>query len=205
MNIIYAVIMILSIGVMIFTSPDKMLSSMLNGANEAIVLSISMVAIYAVWLTLIAIMEKTGINKKIDKLLRPITRRLFKGESDEAHEAAAINMSANLLGMGGAATPMGIKTIESMKKRKDGKASDNMILFVVINCTSLQLLPTTVIGMRAAAGSAEAGAIIIPSLIASIISTAVGVVLCLLIRRFSKSAKTAEVGKNVDNAKALKK
>lgn len=203
MNIIYAVIMICSIGVMAFTSPDKMLSSMLNGANEAIVLSISMVAIYAVWLTLIAIMEKTGLNKKIDKLLRPITKRLFKGESDATHEAAAINMSANLLGMGGAATPMGIKTIETMKKRDDGKASDNMIMFVVINCTSLQLLPTTVIGMRAAAGSADAVSIIVPSLIASIVSTAVGMILCIIIKKISNRKKT-QLTKNV-GGKVIKK
>lgn len=203
MNIIYAIIMICSIGVMAFTSPDKMLSSMLNGANEAIVLSISMVAIYAVWLTLIAIMEKTGLNKKIDKLLRPITKRLFKGESDATHEAAAINMSANLLGMGGAATPMGIKTIETMKKRDDGKASDNMIMFVVINCTSLQLLPTTVIGMRAAAGSADAASIIIPSLIASIVSTAVGMVLCIIIKKLS-NRKKINIIKNV-GGKVIKK
>ena len=94
-------------------------------------------------------------------------------------------MSANLIGIGGAATPMGIKAMEQMQ---DGSiyATDNMILFMVINTTSIQILPATIIGLRTAAGSSNASDIIIPSLIATTISTISGILLCLIFRKFKR-------------------
>ena len=177
MNTIYVVMMIGSLLLVTITAPESALSIMLGGAKSAIGLSISLCAIYTVWLSVLQVIDKTGIGKTLSKAFKPLTKKLFKGESDLALEYITLNFSANLLGMGGAATPLGIKAMEYMQDGSD-KASDNMILFVVINATSIQLLPATIIGLRASKGSASASDIILPSLIATTFSTLIGVILC---------------------------
>lgn len=159
------------------TAPESALSIMLGGAKSAIGLSVSLCAIYTVWLSVLQVIDKTGMGKALSKAFKPLTKKLFKGERDLALEYITLNFSANLLGMGGAATPLGIKAMEYMQDGSD-KASDNMILFVVINATSIQLLPATIIGLRASKGSASASDIILPSLIATTFSTLIGVILC---------------------------
>ena len=159
------------------TAPESALSIMLGGAKSAIGLSVSLCAIYTVWLSVLQVIDKTGMGKALSKAFRPLTKKLFKGESDLALEYITLNFSANLLGMGGAATPLGIKAMEYMQDGTE-RASDNMILFVVINATSIQLLPATIIGLRASKGSASASDIILPSLIATTFSTLIGVILC---------------------------
>lgn len=177
MNTIYVVMMIGSLLLVTITAPESALSIMLGGAKSAIGLSVSLCAIYTVWLSVLQVIDKTGIGKTLSKAFKPLTKKLFKGESDLALEYITLNFSANLLGMGGAATPLGIKAMEYMQDGSD-KASDNMILFVVINATSIQLLPATIIGLRASKGSASASDIILPSLIATTFSTLIGVILC---------------------------
>ena len=186
MGAIFTVISVLSIMILIFVSPETALSSMLSGAEGAIRLAITLVAIYAVWLSLLKLIEQTGLSAKIARILRPLMVRLFPGESEKAYEAITLNMSANMLGLGGAATPAGIRAIEEMGCKTAEKATHNMCMFVVINCTSIQLLPATVIAMRVQAGSANASDIIIPALIATTISTLFGVFLCVLMRKFAK-------------------
>lgn len=189
MNTIYVVMMIGSLLLVTITAPESALSIMLGGAKSAIGLSISLCAIYTVWLSVLQVIDKTGIGKTLSKAFKPLTKKLFKGESDLALEYITLNFSANLLGMGGAATPLGIKAMEYMQDGSD-KASDNMILFVVINATSIQLLPATIIGLRASKGSASASDIILPSLIATTFSTLIGVILCKVFS--SKKAERKE-------------
>ena len=189
MNTIYVVMMIGSLLLVTITAPESALSIMLGGAKSAIGLSISLCAIYTVWLSVLQVIDKTGIGKTLSKAFKPLTKKLFRGESDLALEYITLNFSANLLGMGGAATPLGIKAMEYMQDGSD-KASDNMILFVVINATSIQLLPATIIGLRASKGSASASDIILPSLIATTFSTLIGVILCKVFS--SKKAERKE-------------
>lgn len=189
MNTIYVVMMIGSLLLVTITAPESALSIMLGGAKSAIGLSVSLCAIYTVWLSVLQVIDKTGIGKTLSKAFKPLTKKLFKGESDLALEYITLNFSANLLGMGGAATPLGIKAMEYMQDGTD-KASDNMILFVVINATSIQLLPATIIGLRASKGSASASDIILPSLIATTFSTLIGVILCKVFS--SKKAERKE-------------
>ena len=177
MNTIYVVMMIGSLLLVTITAPESALSIMQGGAKSAIGLSVSLCAIYTVWLSVLQVIDKTGMGKALSKAFRPLTKKLFKGESDLALEYITLNFSANLLGMGGAATPLGIKAMEYMQDGTE-RASDNMILFVVINATSIQLLPATIIGLRASKGSASASDIILPSLIATTFSTLIGVILC---------------------------
>lgn len=185
MNVVFAFILTVCVSLLLFRDPNATLGGMLTGVSSAIAMSVGLVAVYAVWLSVLNVMEKVGLNRAIGKALKPLTKRLFPSENDETRETISLNMSANLLGMGGAATPLGIKAINSMAGDSE-KTSDSIALFVVINCTSIQLIPTTIIGLRAAAGSASASDIILPSLIATAVSTIVGVGLCFAVRKVKK-------------------
>ncbi|MEG1612538.1 MAG: hypothetical protein RR357_00045 [Clostridia bacterium] len=179
MNAIFIVIVVVSIIMVCIISPESALTIMLDGSMNAISLSFKMLAIYAVWMSILKMMESTGLDKKIANLFTPITHKLFKGESDEAHSYISVNLASNMLGMGGAATPAGIKAIGEMY-RGSKMATKNMIMLLVINATSIQILPATVMAMMSAHGSAAASSIIIPSLISTIVSTLSGIALVSL-------------------------
>lgn len=179
MNTIFFILTTASICLLIYTSPELVLSAMIDGVAGTVELAVTLLAIYAVWLSVIEIMQQSGMTNGLSRILNPITRKIFKGESEETYMNISLNMSANLLGIGSVATPLGIKAVELMD-RGDGRASDNIILFVIINCTSIQLLPTTIIGLRAAGGSIAPSDIILPSLIATVASTICGIFLCKL-------------------------
>lgn len=191
MNFVFAIMILVALVMLIIVSPESAFSIMIGGASSALKLAFTLIAIYAIWLSVLSLMEGIGLNRAMNRLFRPITKRLFKGESDLALEYITLNFSANLLGMGGAATPLGIKAMECMQDGSE-KATDNMILFMVINSTSIQLIPATIIGLRAAAGSNSASDIILPSLLATIISTVTGVILAKICTKFRKKEKQAE-------------
>lgn len=161
--------------------PSKVLTGMISAANNAVTLSLSLCAIYAVWLGIFAILEKSGISKKVSKFLSPIINKLFgkNNLSEESKQYVSMNISANLLGMSGAATPLGIKAIESMQKDNKNKSTVTfpMIMLIAISCSSVQLLPTSIIGMLLNAGSSNPTAIVIPSIVSSIISTSISILL----------------------------
>lgn len=154
---------------------------MISASNDAVKLSLSLCAVYAVWIGLFSILEKSGLAEKISKLLSPIINKLFgkNNLSNESKQFVCMNISANLLGMSGAATPLGIKAIESMQKDNKNKSTVTfpMIMLVAISCSSVQLLPTSIIGMLANAGSTNPTKIIIPSILSSIISTSITIFL----------------------------
>lgn len=177
MNAAFLVISVISLMMMTIHSPESAFSSMINGVSGAISLSIKLVAIYAVWLSVLEMMNKTGIDKKLSKLLKPLIKKIFKKESEEAYNWICINVSANMLGMGGVATPAGIKAMERMQDGSE-KATHNMVMLFVINATSIQLIPATVIAMRASANSQNAADIILPTLISSGIATLLGMIIC---------------------------
>lgn len=177
MNAAFLIISVISLVMMTIHSPESAFSSMINGVSGTISLSIKLVAIYAVWLSVLEMMNKTGIDKKLSKILKPLIKKIFKKESEEAYDWICINVSANMLGMGGVATPAGIKAMERMQDGSE-KATHNMVMLFVINATSIQLIPATVIAMRASANSQNAADIILPTLISSGIATLLGIIIC---------------------------
>lgn len=185
MNIIFVLIITISLILLTTQSPDYALNTMVNGAKNGLLLAVTLLPIYSVWLSVLRLIESTGLNKKIEKIFHPIIKRLFKKTTPQANEQIAINMTANFLGMGGAGTKAGIKAIELMDNNYT-KATDDMLMLFVINCTSIQLLPTTLIALRGVNGSLSPSDIILPSIINTIITTAVGVI---LVKIFSKSHK----------------
>lgn len=161
--------------------PTRVLSGLLLSSNNALKLSFELCAIYAIWMGIFSILEKSGLSKKISKLLSPIINKIFgkNNLSEESKNYISMNISANMLGMSGAATPLGIKAIESMQKDNPNKQSVTfpMIMLIAISCSSVQLLPTSIIGMLASAGSKNPSGIIIPSIICSFLSTTIAILL----------------------------
>lgn len=184
MNKIWIFLFVISIIALCFGDPTRVLSGLLTASNTAVKLSFSLCAIYAIWMGLFMILEKSGLSQKVSKLLSPIINKIFGkcNLSEESKKYVSMNISANLLGMGGAATPLGIKAIESMQKDNKNKNTVTfpMIMLIAISCSSVQLLPTSIIGMLASAGSKNPTAIIFPSILCSIISTIIAILLVYL-------------------------
>ena len=179
MNVAFAALTLLSLVMMTFAAPADMLPSMISGVSGAIVLILKLTAVYAVWLSVLKMAEATGLDRKLSRALRPVIRRLFKGESEKSYDYISVNLASNMLGMGGATTPAAINAMTSMC-REEGKATDNMLMLLVINATSIQIVPATVIALRAAAGSANAASVFLPTLIATSCATAAGMILARL-------------------------
>ncbi len=151
----------------------------LHYAKVAVELAIGLIGIMAVWLGVMRIAEQSGLITKLARALKPITTRLFPDIPPDhpAMGAMIMNLSANVLGLSNAATPLGLKAMEELNKlnKKLGTATDAMCTFLVINTSNVQLIPATVIAIRAAAGSANPTEILGPAIVATTISTVVGI------------------------------
>ncbi len=176
MNIFWLMMMLASILVLLIVNPGAVLSEMISASTDALTLCIELCAVYAVWLGIIELVDASGLGEKLAKLLRPLIKKIFKVENPETQYLIAMNVSANMLGLGNAATPMGIKAMKALDDGT-GKANFAMIMLIVLNATSIQLLPTTVIGLRSSAGSENPADIILPTLIVTFITTILGIVL----------------------------
>lgn len=185
MATVWTAMLLASLTMLIFQDPSQAVKSLIAGSHEAVTLTLNLLALYAFWLGFFNIIEKLGISRFLEKLLRPVINKLFPGASEKARKYITMNMSANLLGLGNAATPMAMLAIGEMDNGST-KASANMIMLTVISATSLQLLPTTVIGLRATHQSIAPADFIFPSLIATVTSTAIGIILVKLISRFER-------------------
>ena len=192
--------LVASLGLMIFTNPAAATGALLDGAHGAVELSLNLLALYAFWLGFFSLIEKLGLSRGLERLLRPVISRLFPSCDAETRKYITMNVSANLLGLGNAATPMAISAISRMD---DGnpRASVDMIMLTVISATSLQILPTTVIGMRAAAGSANPTDFLFPSLIATVLSTLIGIVGVKLCSKIFDRDKTRGKARKAERAR----
>lgn len=128
----------------------------LEGAGAAIELSIGICGVTCLWSGVMEVMRKSGLSGNLSRLFRPVLTRLFPDSrhDSETMEAVSANVSANLLGLGNAATPLGIKAAELMARRtRNGIASNDLCTLVVLNAGSLQLIPATIAAIRASAGA----------------------------------------------------
>lgn len=192
MNVLWILMTTASLAVLLVTHPADALPSMLGAANTAISACFGLLGVYLVWLGLFEIVDKSGVNAVLARGLRPVIRLLYGDIPPLAAERLTLNMSANLLGLGGAATPMGIAAMQALDDGT-GRATDAQIMLVVLNATSLQLLPTTLIGIRAAAGAVSPADIVLPGFITTAVTTAAGIVLCKFCARISKKRATRRV------------
>ena len=152
-------------------------SALMSGAEDAVKMTLSLVGIMSFWTGIMKIAEGTGVTSAISKLLRPLTKLLFpKLKDKKALDAIVMNMTANMLGMSNAATPLGLKAMDCLKKYSDGtNATDEMCMFAVINTASIQLIPSTIIALRQSAGSLNPTEIIVAVWLTSITALTVGV------------------------------
>ena len=180
MNVIFSVIFVISAIFLCFINPNLVLKAMSDGASKSIELCISLVSIYALWSGILQIAENSGLVKKLSKILNPIVNKLFANVDDKTHEQITINLSANLLGMGGIATPSGINATTLMTDKNN---HDGACLLFILASTSLQIIPTTVVTLRQSFGSKNAFDIFLPSLISSAVCTLVGIALFYMTKR----------------------
>lgn len=192
MNVVFLLIALISIVMLAINSPDSILPSMMGGVTSAVTLAFRLLAIYCVWLSVLKMVQSAKIDIWLTKMLKPIIKKLFKKENEEAYNWIAINITADMLGMGGVATKAGMKAIEKMNCT-DNKASNNMILLLVISATTIQIMPSSIIAIRAQSGSTNSADIYLPTLIATLIATIVGIVLCKIIAKISSKRKTDDI------------
>jgi len=185
MNLVWTGVMLVGLGLLTINNVEFAMESMFQGTSSAITLSLKLWGIYALWLGILKIVEDTGLDKKLARLLSPIIRLLFGKTDDYTKNQIAVNITSNLLGMGNASTPSGINAIAGLDKEYK-YATSAMIMVIILNSTSMQLIPTTIIGLRITAGSLSASDVILPTLIATIASTFAGVI---LVKLFSKIFK----------------
>lgn len=163
----------------------EMLTAVTSGCAAAITTVLSFAGIMCFWCGIMRIIEESGAIKFLQRLLNPIIKLLFGNITDTARQQISMNIAANMLGMGNAATPAGIKAMRELDKvnKNPGKPSYEMCMLMVLNTTSVQLIPATVMSLRAAAGGAG-DSVIIPIWITSVISVIAAVTAVkLLIRR----------------------
>jgi spore maturation protein A len=180
-NYIWVLMTIIGIVFAIFNGTiEDVNKAIFVGAKEAVTLCIGLISILVFWLGMMRIAEESGLLERLSKLFRPLVKRLFP-EVPTNHPAMGYilsNMIANMFGLGNAATPLGIKAMEELKQLNGGKnsASRSMVTFLAINTASITIIPTTVIAIRMNYKSAAPTEIVVPTVIATILS-AIGAVL----------------------------
>lgn len=203
LNLLWGFMILIGLGYGITTGETEALSNAtLDSAGEAVTLSITMLGIMAMWTGLMEVAKQAGIMDKLTHGMRPVLHFLFPRipKKHRANEYITANIIANLLGLGWAATPMGLKAMkelaalerERLAAKTSGtspdtiqlkKASDEMCTFLVINISSLQLIPVSIIAYRAQYGSVNPAAIVLPGLIATTVSTATAILFCRIMCR----------------------
>ena len=156
-----------------------------EGAAAAIQLCLSMAGVLCLWCGVMEVMKRCGLLSGLERMLRPLLGRLFPeaARQPETMEKIAANVSANLLGLGNAATPLGIQAVRRMKQGSGGTATDEMCLFIVCNTASIQLIPTTVAAVRSGAGCRTPFDILPAVWLGSVLSVTAGICAAKLLRR----------------------
>ena len=164
---------------------------MLEGAADAVSFCIKLIGTVCLWNGLMEIAKRSGLTRKIERLMQPFLRLLFPRYSKtDAVSPIASNITANLLGLGNAATPMGIQAMQRMKKHSTSSSADSeMIRFVIINSAALTLIPTTVAALRQQMGSAQPMSVMIPIWISGIAALSAGLSAQLICSALQKKLK----------------
>lgn len=164
---------------------EAVAAAAVTGAGDAVELCLSMAGMLCLWTGVMEVMRQSGLAGGLSRLLRPVLGRLFPDASKDGAvmDSLSANVSANLLGLGNAATPLGIQAAKGMSRKSPGVASDELCLLVVCNTASIQLLPTTVAAVRAAAGCRSPFDILPAVWLASALSVAAGIWACRLLSR----------------------
>jgi len=191
MNIIWVVLIAVSIVAAFWTGGlEAVTRAMFEGARTAVEISLFLLGIVSLWLGITKIIEDSGLIHRISHAFRPVITRLFKTVPPDhpAITSITLNMLANFFGLGNAATPLGIKAMQDLQTLNEDKDSltFEMMLFIVLNTASVQLIPFTVVGILSDFGSANPSAIVFPTIISTVISAVIALGVLVLFRRLMK-------------------
>lgn len=186
MNVIFFLLFCICAIGFLFLAPDRFLSTLLSGASKSATLCIAMLAGYTVWMGLMNVWEDSGLSRGVSKRLRPLAAKVFKTTDAATLDAVCMNLSVNLLGISGAATPYGIRAAALLDKTDRAEYASS--LFFVLNATSIQLFPSSLVAMRTSLHSASPTDIVLPIFLSSLLSTALAVALLLISRAIYRHA-----------------
>lgn len=194
LNIVWPIFIIISFSYAIFSGNlEKLNTSIFDSTSDAVNLCINLLGTICLWNGIMQIANKTSAIDKLTKYFSPLIKFLFPKieKNSKVHKEISMNIIANVLGLGNAATPLGLKAMKSMQKEnKDKKVlSNSMAMFIIINTASLQLIPTTVIAIRSSLGSTNPTAIVFPVWIATICAACAGVFATKLFIKASEKGK----------------
>ena len=180
LNVIWPIFIIISFVYAIFSgNVESVNNSIFESASDAVELSITFLGTICLWNGIMEIAKQTSLIKKLNNFLSPIMKFLFPDvqKNDTVHEEISMNIIANILGLGNAATPLGLKAMKSLQKQNSKKdtLSNSMAMFIILNTASLQLIPTTVIAIRSSLGSSNPTQIIFPIWCATIVAAIAGI------------------------------
>ncbi len=181
LNYIWGFLIIISLITSLFTNTlAETASALFNGANDALNTVFSFGGAIIMWCGMLQIASESGLTNVFVKIISPVTRVIFPSlkKDSKALKAISMNMVANILGLSNAATPLGLKAMDELKKiSKKNEASNEMCTFVILNTASIQLLPSTLIAIRTSLGSNNPGEIIVPIWITSVLTAFFAVLL----------------------------
>ena len=191
LNIVWPIFIIISFSFAIFSGNlENLNNSIFESTNDAIELSFNLLGSMCLWSGIMNVASSTSLVRNIAKSLNPVLNFLFPDlkNNKKIKKEISMNMVANILGLGNAATPLGLKAMKSMqeKKKKKDTLSDSMMMFIVITTASIQLIPTTVIAIRSSLGSNNPTAIVFPTWVATIIAAIIGIFVTKLVIKFTK-------------------
>lgn len=175
MNAIWTAVTVTCFAIVTATNPNNVLTLCVQSATQALNYCFQLVAIYALWQGVFCVAERCNLVEKLSKLLSKLNNFLYGRVSEQANNYLALNMASNLVGVGNAATPSAIKAIQLMENNETLSRGGAMLF--VINACGIQLVPTTVIGLRTTFQSQNPSAILLPTLICTMVSVMVGVLL----------------------------
>lgn len=171
-------------------SVNEFTKSIFDAAKSAVEVSLYLLGIVALWLGITKIIEDSGLIYNISRAFQPLLSRVFRKipENHPSITSITLNFLANMFGLGNAATPLGIKAMQDLQELNPDKdkTSFEMMLFIVLNTASIQIIPFTVIGILADFGSANPSAIILPTIIATLISAITAVTILFIFRKIAK-------------------
>lgn len=178
---------------------DVVANSIVSGGEQAITLCLALLAVLSFWMGLARVAERAGLLQLLARLLSPFLRPLFPSlkHNQEAMRHVVLNFAANLLGLGNAATPFGLKAMHAMQEANLDKetATDAMCTFLVLNTAGMTIIPSSVIALRAAYGSQDPTATVAVTLLAGLVATIAGLIVDYLFRTFRRNTKNRKDGR----------
>ena len=189
MNIVWTVVTVVALVALTIANPGSVLTVCLDSSAQALTTALGLAGVYCLWLGIFEVADKCKLVEGLSRCFERLNKWLYGNVSKVASDYISLNLASNLLGVGNAATPSAISAIKEMEQ--GDKLSRSGAMLFVINATSVQLIPTTVIGLRASMGSHNPSDILLPNLLSTIVTSVVGVA---LVFAFYGKAKSTNMG-----------